>query len=117
MRNITKQLRYLPHQYCGMELINLPTETTAAQVNCQLQHYGRDTALGDTLTAALEHLQLEIGVEGCPLNYSFDKYGRLATNTWAKSLWEKVKAMMLEIPLDYEGLRRPRGQWDRCLGS
>ena len=59
-------------------------ETTAAYVNCLLQHYGTNMALMDTLTAALEHLQLEIGVKGCPLNYSFDKYGRLATNTWVK---------------------------------
>ena len=32
VRNIPKQLRYLSHQYFGMELLNLPMETTAAQV-------------------------------------------------------------------------------------
>ena len=36
VRSIPKQLRYLPHQYCGMELLNLLMETTAAQVNCLL---------------------------------------------------------------------------------
>ena len=94
-RNIPKQLRYLPHQYCGIEWLNLPMETTAAQVNCLLQHYGTDSALGHTMTAAMKHLQLEIGVEGCPLGYSFQKYGCLAANTWAKSLWEKVQALRL----------------------
>ena len=94
IRNIPKQLRYLPHQYCGMELLNLPMETTVAQVNCLLQHYGRDSALGDTMTAAMEHLQLEIGVEGCPLGYSFQNYDCLATNTWAKSLWEQVQVYL-----------------------
>ena len=88
VRNIPKRLRYLPHQYCDMELLNLHMEITAAQVNCLLQHYGTDSTLGHTMIAALEHLQLEIGVEGCPLCYSFQKYGCLATNTWAKSLWE-----------------------------
>ena len=85
--NIPKQLRYLPHQYCGMELLNLPMEATSAQVNCLLQHYGTDSLLGHTMTAVMEHLQLEIGVEGYPLGYSFQKYRCLATNTWAKSLW------------------------------
>ena len=58
-----------------MELLNLPIETTTAQVNCLLQHHGTDSALGHTMMAALEHMQLEIGVEGCPLGYSFQKYG------------------------------------------
>ena len=65
--------------------------------------------------AALEHMQLEIGVEGCPLGYSFQKYGCLATNTWAKSLWEKTQALKINVALDYKGLNRPRGQQDRCL--
>ena len=34
--NIPKRLRYLPHQYCDMELLNLSIETTATQVNCLL---------------------------------------------------------------------------------
>ena len=103
-RNIPKQLRYLPHQYCGMEMLNLPMETTAAQINCLLQDYGTNTALGDTMAATMEHLQLEIGVEGCPLDYSFEKYGSLATNTWAKSLLEKIQVYKIEILLDYKGL-------------
>ena len=36
VRNIPKRLRYLPHQYCDMELLNLSIETTATQVNCLL---------------------------------------------------------------------------------
>ena len=77
VRNIPKQLRYLPHQYCGIELLNLPIETTTAQINYLLQHYGSGNALGHTMMAALEHMQLGIGVEGCPLGYSFQKYGCL----------------------------------------
>ena len=105
VRSIPKQLRYLPHQYCGMGLLNLPIETTAAQVNCLLQHYGTDSALGHTMMAALEHMQLEIGVEGCPLGYSFQKYGCLVTNTWAKSLWGKIQAFKIDVTL--HRLQRP----------
>ena len=35
-RTISKQLRYLSHPYCGVELMNLPMETTVAQANCLL---------------------------------------------------------------------------------
>ena len=87
----------------------------AAQVNCLLQHYGTDSTLGHTMMAALEHLQLKIGVEGCPLGYSFQKYGCLATDTWAKSLWEKTQAFKIDVTLDCRGLNRPRGQQDRCV--
>ena len=86
-----------------MELLNLPIETTAAQVNCLLQHYGTDSALGHTMMAALEHMQLEIRVEGCPLGYSFKKYGCLATNTWAMSLWEKTQAFKIDVTLGAHG--------------
>ena len=110
VRNNPKQLRYLLHQYCGMKLLNLSMETAAAQINCLLQHYGTNTALGGTMMAAAEHLQLEIEVERCPLNYSFKKYDNLTTNTWAKLPREKVQAYKLEISLDYKGLHRPRGQ-------
>ena len=67
------------------------------------------------MTAALEHLQLKIGVEGYLLNYKFDKYGCLATNTWSRLLWEKVQMMKLEIKLHYVVLSRRRGQQDRYL--
>ena len=87
-RTIPTAVRYLPHIYCGMELNSLPVETKVAQINCLLQHYGTTTALGTTLSAAIEHLQVEIGVTGCPLTYDYKKYSCLATNTWTKSLWE-----------------------------
>lgn len=85
----------------------MPMETTVAQINCLLQHYGTDTSLGDTLTTALQHLQIDTGVLGCPLEYDFKTYSCLATNTWANSLWEKVCVMGIEAKLDYKALKPP----------
>ena len=68
-RTIPPAVRYLQHIYCGMELNIVPVETTVAQINCLLQHYGITTALGTTRVAAIEHVQVEIGVTGCPLLY------------------------------------------------
>ena len=63
MRGYTKRTRevpprYVPHYSCGMELHSLPVKKTVAQINCLLQYYGTTTALGTTLPAAIEHMQL-----------------------------------------------------------
>ena len=47
-RTIPTALRYMPRQFCGMELNSLPVETTVAQINYLLQHYGTETSLGTT---------------------------------------------------------------------
>ena len=114
-RSIPTELRYMPHQYCGMELNHLPVEATIAQINSLLQHYGTTGALGTTLTAAIEHLQVEVGCTGCPLNLDYQKFGHLATDTWAKSLWEKIRTYEIEVSLDYKKLKQPRGAADKCL--
>ena len=114
-RSIPTTLRYMPHVYCGMELNSLPVETTVAQINCLLQHYGTTIALGTTLSAAIEHLQVEIGVTGCPLLYDYKKYSYLATNTWTKSLLEKISAYGIEVKLKYPKMKQPRGSQDKCI--
>ncbi len=45
-----------------MGLNDLPIETIIATTNVFLQHFGTDSALGIMLQAALENLQLELGV-------------------------------------------------------
>ena len=68
-----KALPCLPILGIALQIVSI--ETTAAQVNCLPQYYGTDSTLGHTMMAALQHLQLEIGAEGYPLGYSFQKYG------------------------------------------
>ena len=114
-RSIPTELRYMPHQYCEMELNSLPAEATITQINSLLQHYGTTSALGTTLTAAIEHIQVEVGCTGCPLNLDYQKFRYLASNTWAKSLWEKMHTYKIEVSLDYEELKQPRGTGDKCL--
>jgi len=69
VRSIKKEWQYLPAAFCGMGLLNLVTETASATLNSFLQHYNTDSALGITLSATMENLQLELGVQGCPLHY------------------------------------------------
>ena len=67
VRTIKKEWRYLPSTFCGIEMFDLTTDTTVAQLNALLQHYKTNTEIGITITAELELLQLEIGVTGNPL--------------------------------------------------
>ena len=97
-----------------MGLFDLTTETTAATINSLLQHYGTDSPVGITLQATLENLQLELGVSGCPLHYDYNTWAHLATNSWIKSLWEKVDYFGLGLQLEYENLA-PLREHDTCL--
>ena len=80
-----------------MGLYNIATKTTAATINSFLQHYNMSTSTGITLKACLENLQLELGVTDNPLLYNFSIWGALATDSWIKSLWEKIQAYEIEI--------------------
>ena len=73
------------------------------------------TALGKTLAAAIEHLQVEIGVTGCPLSYDYKKYSCLATDTWTKLLCENISAYGIEVKLKYPKMKQPRGSQDKCI--
>ncbi|KAL7536731.1 hypothetical protein ACHAXR_007365 [Thalassiosira sp. AJA248-18] len=99
VRSIKKEWRYLPS---GDYLYSL------------MQHYNTKTALGITLTASLEELQLELGVQGCPLTYDYEIWGHLAEYSWIKALWEKVYRLDIDLRLDYKDLEPPRAM-DRCL--
>ena len=100
VRSITKEWRYLPATFGGIELFDLTTETTAANLSMFLQHYDTKSALGITLKAAMEHLQLELGVPDCPLQYDFEVWGHLATDSWVKALWEKIDRFGIVLTIE-----------------
>ena len=90
VRMIRKEWRYLPPTFSGIGLHDLITEVTAATLSSFLQHYGQPTGLGITLQAALENMQIKIGVPDCPLDYDYKVWGHLTTDSWIKLLWEKL---------------------------
>ena len=108
VRTISKELRYIPPAYGGIGLYDLTCETTGATLNSLLQHYGTETPLGIYLTASLENMQIELGVQHCPFLYDFNKWGELATDCWVKALWEKIFTLKLEVEIDYRQLPVPR---------
>ena len=113
-QKIDKPWRYLPHCFGGMGLYSLPIEATIGSINAFLQHYGTETAISLYLRASLENLQLELGVSGCPFKYDFKVWGGLATESWVKSLWERIHRFNIKIDLDYDALPMPRER-DECI--
>jgi len=107
-RNIPTELRYIPSQYGGFALKSLSSEATAEALNMFLQHYGTDSTLGVYLTATLENLQLELGVTGCPLTYDYSIWEHLATDSWIKSVWERIFHFGIDLQLGYTVLAMPR---------
>ncbi|KAL7459566.1 hypothetical protein ACHAWC_011573 [Mediolabrus comicus] len=108
VRTIKKEWRYLPPSLGGMGLFDLPIETAAATISSFLQHYETNSALGHNLKAAMEHLQVEIGVSDCPFNYDYSVWGILATESWPKALWEKLDNMGIIIDIKYHSIPAPR---------
>ena len=59
-------------------------------------------------------MQLELGVAGCPFEYDFKIWGDLATESWVKSLWERIWHFDLSLEVDYKPLDMPRER-DECI--
>ena len=51
---------------------------------------------------------MELGVQHCPLQYDFKKWGELATHSWIKGIWEKVSTLGIEVEIDYKSFPLPR---------
>ena len=65
------------------------------------------TSIGVTLQATLENLQLELGVSNNPSHHNFLIWGELATDSWIKSLWEKIHAFHVNISMDCKNIEGP----------
>ena len=112
VRTIKKGWRYLTPQFCGIGLLNAGVEATIASINALLQHYGAPTNLGVTLQASIEALQLKLGVPDNPFKYPFDVWGDLATDSWVKSLWERIDNYDIALKLDYPSIASPGNTTD-----
>jgi len=113
-RSIKTAVRYIPPTFGGMGIRHLPIEATAATLNAFLQHYGEPTNLGYTLRTTLHHMQVEMGVRVCPLQYKYEVWEGLVTDSWVKALWEKVSKFNIKLDIKYDELLPPKER-DKCL--
>ena len=61
-----------------------------------------DIAIGITLIASHENLQIELWVPNNSITYNFGIWGALVTHLWTKSLWKKSDAFVIDIRLIYK---------------
>ena len=100
VRNAKKELRHISAAYEGLGLYDFTCKTAGATLNSLLQDYGIETPLGIYLMTTLENLQVELGVQYCPLQYDFKKWGELSTHSWIKAKWEKVSFLGIEVEIN-----------------
>ncbi len=56
----------------------------------------------------MELLIIELGISWQPLQESFETYGKWVTNTWIKSVWEKVRKLNITIEIAPLPINPPR---------
>jgi hypothetical protein len=98
-RNITKEWRTLPTRYQGLGLPQMSQEKLAISLQYLQQHWGTTEPTGQSLHCVFELVQLEVGLAGNFLHHAYPVYGRLATHSWLKILWEYVHYYGVELDL------------------
>jgi hypothetical protein len=107
-RNIKTGWRTLHRSFLGIGLFNFDIEMMIQRINLFIQHYDSPYDIGITLRATMELVQLEAGLLDCPLNNSFQKFGKGVTHCWFRSFWQACDYFGLRLHLDYPSIRIPR---------
>jgi hypothetical protein len=89
------------HPYPGVECL-------LGQITKLLIHYGCTSGIGIQMQVTMELLLTELGVSLQPLQESFVTYGKWITNTWLKSVWEKVDKFNITIEIAPLPMSPPR---------
>jgi hypothetical protein len=74
-------------------------ECLVAQLTKLLVHYGCRSGLGIQMQVSMEILLTQLGLSPQPLQESFVTYEKWVTNTWLKSVWEKVDRFDITIEI------------------
>jgi hypothetical protein len=101
-------VRQLDRGFYGAGFPHPGVEATIEQSNKLLMHYRCRSALGTKLQASLELLVLDLGISFQPLQVSYAQFGKWATTSWLKRVWEKVSFFGLTIQVNNLQKRFPR---------
>jgi hypothetical protein len=114
-RSIGHEWRMLPFEYQGLGLPNLALEKLAESLHLLQHHWSRRTDFGKALRLAFELVQVETGLQGNFLLRNYDTYGRLATHTWFKQLWELTQHYGVDVVLSDDIIVPPIRENDKVL--
>ena len=108
-RSVHVSLRSLDSGFGGIGLPHTGIECCIAQLNKLVMHYGCKSALGTMLQSSMEFFVLEMGLSAKhPFAPSYKKFNSLVTDSWLKSLWEKISTFGISVSIGNIDLTPPR---------
>ncbi len=100
-------LRQLDQGFYGIGCPHPGVECLVAQLTKLLVHYGCRSGLGIQTSITMEVLLTELGMSPQPLQASYTDYGKWVTNTWLKSVWEKVYKFNITVEIALLPIKPP----------
>ena len=101
-------LRQLDRGFYGIGCPHPGVECLIGKVTKLLIHYGCKSGLGIEMQVIMGLLTMELGLSLQPLQESFAAYGKWITNTWIKTVWEKVSKFNITIEIAPLPINPPR---------
>ena len=97
-RSVQVALHQLDKGFYGIGCSHPGVECLIGQLTKLLIHYGCKSGLGIQMQVTMELLVTKLGLSLQPrLQESFNIYGRWITNSWIKSVWEKVSKFNITV--------------------
>ncbi len=101
-------------RFFGIGCPHLAIECLALQTTKMLTHYGCETAVGCLLQPSVALLILELGMSSQPFTVDFLMCSAWVTDSWVKSLWEKVFIFGITLEEGCPKICPPR-EWDKWI--
>ena len=105
-RSVRKGLHQMDKALYGLGCPHPGVDCLIQQVSSLLMHYGSNTVVGKMLHILMELMMIKLGMGTEPFWLDYSKYGRMVTESWLKSLWEKADRLgitltdyMVEMPM------------------
>jgi hypothetical protein len=102
------KLRQLDQGFFGIGCPHPGVECLVAQLTKLLVHYGCRSGVGIQMQVSMEVLLTELGLSSQPFQELFATYGKWVTNTWLKSIWEKVDKFNITVMIAPLPISPPR---------
>jgi hypothetical protein len=107
-RLVSKDLRQMDRGFYGCGYPHPGVECLIAQLQKLLTVYGCGSGLGVHMQASTELLVIEGGVSMQILAQPFQCYSKWVSQSWLKSVWEKVSMFNLRVEVQELPLKMPR---------
>jgi hypothetical protein len=99
-RNFPKEVLHGPTSLLGADIHHPYMTQLIAHLDILLQHGGQETITGHLLTGNLETTKLELGRPRPLFGQDFSSFGKLATKSWIRGVWEEIATIGTDIRLE-----------------